>query len=75
MANSISRNNSRQLWNEVHKTRSKYNVSSQCMDEVVCNVTISEVFASTYMSLYNSVGSDRDELNSLLSLNSGDIVE
>ena len=35
MAKSISENNSRDLWKEVYKVRSKCKTSSQCMDDVV----------------------------------------
>ena len=55
MAKSISKNNSRDLWKEVYKVRSKCKTSSQCMDDVSGNESISELFAHKYNVLYNSI--------------------
>ena len=55
MAKSISENNSRDLWKEVYNVRSKCKTSSQCMDDVSGNESISELFAHKYNVLYNSV--------------------
>ena len=41
MAKSISENNSRDLWKEVYKVRSKSNTGSQCMDQATGNESIS----------------------------------
>ena len=41
MAKSISENNSRDLWKEVYKVRSKCKSSSQCMHDVTGNECIS----------------------------------
>ena len=67
MAKSISENNSRDLWKEVNKVRSKCRTSSQCMDDVTGNIneSISE-FAHKYNVLSNSVCSDTTQLNELL---------
>ena len=76
MAKSISENNSRDLWKEVHvyKVRSKCKTSSQCMDDVSGNESISELFAHKYNVLYNSVCSNTTQLNELLALNENDII-
>ena len=55
MAKSISENNYRDLWKEVYKVWSKCKTSSQCMDDVSGNESISELFAHKYNVLYNSV--------------------
>ena len=55
MAKSISENNSRDLWKEVYKVKSKSNTGSQCMDQATGNESISELFAHRYNALYNSV--------------------
>ena len=73
MAKSISENNSRDLWKEVYKVRSKCKTSSQCMDDVSGNESISELFAHKYNVLYNSVCSNTTQLNELLALNENDI--
>ena len=74
MAKSISENNSRDLWKEVYKVRSKYKTSSQCMDDVSGNESISELFAHKYNVLYNSVCSNTTQLNELLALDENDII-
>ena len=74
MAKSISENNSRDLWKEVYKVRSKCKTSSQCMDGVSGNESISELFAHKYNVLYNSVCSNTTQLNELLALNENDII-
>ena len=51
MAKSISENNSRDLWKEVYKVRSKCKTSSQCMDDVPGNESISELFAHKYCTV------------------------
>ena len=70
MAKSISENNSRDLWKEVYKVRSKCKTSSQCMEQfspaqysrahtlLSGNESISELFAHKYNVLYNSVCSN-----------------
>ena len=74
MAKSISENNSRDLWKEVYKVRSKCKTSSQCMDDVSGIESISELFAHKYNVLYNSVCSNTTQLNELLALNENDII-
>ena len=74
MAKSISENNYRDLWKEVYKVRSKCKTSSQCMDDVTGNESISELFAHKYNVLYNSVCSGTTPLNELLALNKNDIM-
>ena len=58
MAKSISENNSRDLWKEKYKVRSKCKTSSQCMDDISGKESISELFAHKYNILYNSVFSN-----------------
>ena len=50
MAQSISENNSRGLWKEVHKVRDKSKVNLQCMDDITRNENIAELFADKYNS-------------------------
>ena len=45
MAQSISENDSRDLWKEVHKVRNKSKVNSQCMDDATCNENIAELYS------------------------------
>ena len=73
MAQSISENNSRDLWKKVHKVRDKSKVNSQCMDDVTGNENIAELFADKYKVLYNSVCSNNDVLKELLTVNNTDI--
>ena len=73
MAQSILENNSRDLWKEVHKVRDKSKVNSQCMDDVTGNENIAELFADKYKVLYNSVCSNNDQLEELLTVNNTDI--
>ena len=68
MAQSISENNSRDLWKEVHKVRDKSKVNSQCIDDVTGNENIAELFADKYKVLYNSVCSNNDQLKELLTV-------
>ena len=74
MAKSISENNYRYLCKEVYKVRSKCKTSSQCMDDVSSNESISELFAHKYNVLYNSVRSNTAQLNELLALNENNII-
>ena len=76
MAKFISENNSRDLWKEVYKVRSKCKTSSQCIEDVTGNESISELFAHKYNVLYNSVCSNTTQLNELhvLALNENDII-
>ena len=73
MAQSISENNLRDLWKEVHKVRDKSKVNSQCMDDVTGKEIIAELFADKYKVLYNSVCSNNDQLKELLTVNNTDI--
>ena len=73
MAQSISENNSRDLWKEVHKVRDKSKFISQCMDDVTGNENIAELFADKYKVLYNSVCSNNYQLKELLTVNHTDI--
>ena len=74
MAKSISENNSRDLWKEVYKVRSKSNTGSQCMDQATGNESISELFAHKYNTLYNSVCYNTTQLNNLMKMNDSDIM-
>ena len=73
MAQSISENNSRDLWKEVHKVRDKSKVNSQYMDDVIGNENIAKLFADKYKVLYNSICSNNDQLKELLTVNNTDI--
>ena len=74
MAKSISENNSRDLWKEVYKVRSKSNTGSQCIDQATGNESISELFAHKYNTLYNSVCYNTTQLNNLMKMNDSDIM-
>ena len=67
MARSIAENNSRNLWTEFGKVRQKLANSPNCMDAVVGDKNITELFGYKYMydELYNSVSDDKDEFHTL----------
>ena len=72
MAQSISKNNSRDLWKEVRKVKDKSKVNSQCMDDVTGNENIAKLFADKYKVVYNSLCSNNDQLKELLTVNNTD---
>ena len=74
MAKSISEKNSRDLWKEVYKVRSKSNTGSQCMDQATGNESISELYTHKYTTLYNSVCYNTTQLNNLMKMNDSDIM-
>ena len=45
MAKEISENNSRQLWTEVRKIRTKNSSSINCIDDITGNSSIAELFS------------------------------
>ena len=65
MARSIAENNSRNLWTECRKIRQKLANSPNCMDTVVGDKNITELFGYKYDELYNSVSYDKDEFLTL----------
>ena len=73
MANAISENNSRQLWEEVRKIRNKNSPISNCIDETIGDVNIASLFANKYNDLYNSVSSEQEQMAVLLNGNAHDI--
>ena len=73
MAQSISENNSRDLWKEEHKVKVKSKVNLQRMDDLTSNENIAELFADKYKVLHNPVCSNNDQLKELLTLNNTDI--
>ena len=55
MANAISQNNSRQLWDEIKKVRNINPIYSNCVDTAIGADNIVSSFANKYNALYNSV--------------------
>lgn len=74
MAQSISENNSRDLWKEINKIRNKHSVSTHCIDNVTDKQNVSELFATKYVSLYNSVCSSTKDIDKVFKHNHIDIV-
>ena len=67
MAEAISNNNDRVLWDEVRKMSKTSNNLPNAMDGVTGTDEISSIFADKYDLLYNSVGYSMDEMNRLAS--------
>ena len=67
MAEAISNNNDRVLWDEVRKMSKTSNNLPNAMDGVTGTDEISSIFADKYDTLYNSVGYDMNEMNRLAS--------
>ena len=67
MAEAISKNNDRVLWDEVRKMSKTSNNLPNAMDGVTGTDEISSIFADKYDLLYNSVGYSMDEMNRLTS--------
>ena len=65
MARSIAENNSGNLWSECIKIRPKISNSPICMDTMVGDKNITELFGRKYNELYNSVSYDKDEFLAL----------
>ena len=65
MASSIAENTSRNLWSECRKIRQKISNSPICMDTMVGDKNITELFGRKYNELYISVSYDRDEFLAL----------
>ena len=66
MARPINDNNSRQLWTKVYKIRNKYSTISNSIDDVSCDVDITNLFSNKYSVLYNSVAFEKSALDNLL---------
>ena len=75
MANAIIENNSRQLWTEVRKIRHTNSSCSNCIDGVIGDIKITELFANKYDKLYNSVSFEQQKMSGLMDLNYCDIQE
>ena len=67
MAEAISTNNDRVLWDEVRKMSKTSNNLQNAMDGVTGTDEISSIFADKYDALYNSVGYSMHEMNRLAS--------
>ena len=67
MAEAISTNNDRVLWDEVRKMSKTSNNLPNAMDGVTGTDEISSIFADKYDALYNSVGYNMQEMNRLAS--------
>ena len=65
MADTISKNNDRVLWDEVRKITKTSNNLPNAMDEVTGTDEISSLFADKYDTLYNSVSYNMNEMNRL----------
>ena len=65
MANAISQNNSRQLWDEIKKVRHINPTYSNCVDAAIGVNYIVSLFANTYTALYNSVCYEYHEMSSI----------
>ena len=67
MAEAISNNNDRVLWDEVRKMSKTSNNLPNAMDGVTGTDEICSIFADKYDLLYNSVGYSMDEMNRVAS--------
>ena len=65
IAQAMATNNQRDLWSELKKMRTKHHAIPQKVDGVENEADICEIFGKKYESLYNSVPSDADYLDSL----------
>ena len=65
MADAISTNNDRELWDEVRKLTKSSNSLPNMVDGLTGIEEISHIFTDKYDTLYNSVGYDNHEMNDL----------
>ena len=63
MAEAISTNSNRDLWNELKRLNKS--TQADCIDGVTGSQAISDLFAKKYENIYNSVGYDKDDLETL----------
>ena len=73
MAKSIAENNSRNLWTEIRKIRSKKSVISNCIDDSTNDEEIAGLFSCKYNKLYNSVRYEQDAMNEMYINNKCDV--
>ena len=64
-AESVLANKNRDFWKEVNKMRRQHNKFPSVVDAQTDNNDISQVFASNYVDLYNSVPCDSSELDEI----------
>ena len=65
MANAISQNNSRQLWDEIKKVRNINPTYSNCVDAAIGADNIVSLFANNHNALYNSVCYEYNEMSNM----------
>ena len=65
MAEAIALNNDRDLWNETRKITRSNNTLPSMMDRHSGADEISNIFSNKYNNLYNSVGYNMDNMNTL----------
>ena len=65
MANAISQNNSRQLWDEIKKVRNINPTYSNCVDAAIGTDNIISLFANKYNALYNYVCFEYNEMSNM----------
>ena len=65
MANAISQNNSRQLWDEKKKKKNINPTYSNCVDSAFGADNIVSLFANKYNAFYNSVCYEYNELSNM----------
>ena len=67
MAQAISENDNRHLWNEAKKMKKTNSSTPNIIDNVSGSENISEVFTHKFKDLYNSVGFESKDLETLMS--------
>ena len=67
MAQAISENDNRHLWNEAKKMKKTNSSTPNIIDNVSGSENISEVFTHKFKDLYNSVGFESRDLETLMS--------
>jgi hypothetical protein len=66
LAEALSDNRSRYLWNEVKRVRKESKVGPQCVDDAEGPEDVTNLFKGKYESLYNSVSFDQHEMDAFL---------
>ena len=74
MARAISDKNSRNLWSEFSKVRSKKSTILNNIDDIQRDDNIAELFSEKYVILYNSVTYEQTVMDELLCTNEKGVI-
>lgn len=66
MADALSSGDGRDFWNEVKRKTCKSQLTPDKVDDAQGNPQVCDLFVNKYAQLYNSVGYDRNDMNSVM---------